>query len=63
MDIPIDFSIYLPSPGTYFNYIELLRVHDFLTSENQIEKILQIFGNGVAPLEDTEHSSQNAKSS
>ena len=61
MEIKIDFLVYVPTPGTYYNYIELLRAHDYLTSENQIEKILQNFGNWSAPLEDMEHSSREKK--
>ncbi|MHA1674318.1 MAG: hypothetical protein ACTSYI_11915 [Promethearchaeota archaeon] len=61
MDIKIDFAIYVPTPGTYYSYIELLRAHDYLASENQIEKILLNFENSLDPLEEMDHSSREKK--
>ena len=61
MDIKIDFAVYVPTPGTYYNYIELLRAHNYLASENQIEKILQNFGDWSAPLEEMDHSPPEKK--
>lgn len=54
--IQIDFDIYLPAPSTYYNYLELLKAHNFVKTDKNIEQLIQNFTSDIEKFEDVENA-------